>query len=78
MKDRPAPRADAQSPHPLDTPQTARATIRAGDRFAMESEVRFTPLGLLAVGGMVAAILLAAAPIVHARYARKALPPPRS
>ncbi|MBC9034678.1 hypothetical protein IAG41_20000 [Sphingomonas sp. JC676] len=77
MKD-PAAKVDAPAPHPLDTPQTTRATIRFGDRFLMESEVRMTPLGLLAVGGMVAAILLATAPLVHARYARKALPPPRS
>jgi len=77
MKDS-SPQADARPPHPLDTPQTARATFRAGDRFVMESEVRFTPLGLLAVGGMVAAMLLATAPLVRARRAQKALPPPRS
>lgn len=64
-------------PHPLDTPQTARATIRFGDKFVMESEARFTPLGLLAVGGLVAAILLATAPVVRARYAHRTLPPPR-
>lgn len=70
---------EAEAPtHPLDTPQTARATIRFGDRFVMESETRFTPLGLLAVGGLVAAILVATAPIVRARYAHKALPPPRT
>ena len=63
--------------HPLDTPQTARATIRFGERFVMESEARFTPLGLLAVGGLVAAILLSVPPIIRAGRAHKALPPPR-
>lgn len=64
-------------PHPLDTPQTARAAIRAGDRFVMESEVRVTPLGLLAIGGLVAAILLAVPPIIRAgARAARALPPP--
>ena len=42
----------------------------------MESEVRVTPLGLLAVGGLVAAILLAIPPIVRAKRAGKGLPPP--
>ena len=64
-------------PHPLSVPQVARTTLRAGDKFVMETEIRVTPLGLLAVGGLVAAILLAAAPLVRtsARAAR-ALPPP--
>lgn len=61
--------------HPLFTPQTARATLRAGG-FVMEAEARATPLGLLAVGGMVAAILLSIPPIVHAKRAHRALPPP--
>lgn len=65
-------------PHPLATPQAARATIRAGDRFVMESEVRVTPLGLVALGGLVAAILLSVPPIVRASAAAaKRLPPPR-
>ncbi len=63
-------------PHPLFTPQTARATLRAG-KFVMEAEARATPVGLLAIGGMVAAILLSVPPILHASRARKALPPPR-
>lgn len=68
--------ADAPT-HPLATPQIARATIRAGDRFVMESEVRVTPLGLLAIGGLVAAILLSVPPIVRARTrGARALPPP--
>lgn len=69
---------EAEAPHPLATPQTARATIRFGDRFVMEAEARATPLGLLAVGGLVAAILLAVPPIVRAAHSGKALPPPRS
>lgn len=64
-------------PHPLFTPQTARATIRAGNGFLMEAEASATPLGLLAIGGMVAAILLAIPPIVHARRAHRALPAAR-
>ncbi len=68
---------EADTPHPFNTPQITRATIRFGDRFVMESEARFTPLGLLAVGGLVAAILLSVPPIVRAKRAHKALPSPR-
>ena len=65
-------------PHPLSAPQTARYAVRAGDKFSIESEVRVTPLGLLAVGGLVAAILLAAAPLARAKTRRvEALMPPR-
>lgn len=53
-------------PPALTAPQSARATLRAGERFAMEAEVRATPLGLLAVGGLVAAILLSVPPIIRA------------
>jgi hypothetical protein len=63
------------TPSPLATPQTARAALRAGNGFVMESEVSVTPLGLLAIGGLVAAILLAVPPIVRA--STRALPPPR-
>ncbi|MCH7863160.1 hypothetical protein ACQKOH_05065 [Sphingomonas sp. NPDC092331] len=63
-------------PHPLLAPQTARATFRVGDRVVMEAEARTTPLGLLAAGGMVAAILLAIPPILLARRGRAALRPP--
>jgi hypothetical protein len=62
--------------HPLFTPQTARATFRAGG-FVMEAEARATPLGLLAIGGMVAAILLSIPPIVHATRGQKRLPAPK-
>jgi len=68
---------DADNPHPLAAPQTARASLRAGDRFVMEAEVRATPLGLLAVGGLVAVILLAVPPIVRAHIGRPRLPPAR-
>jgi hypothetical protein len=65
------------SPSALTAPLTARAAIRIGDRLVMETETRATPLGLLAIGGMVAAILLASASIVRARSGARALPPPR-
>ncbi len=57
----------SDNPHPLVAPQAARAAIRFGDRVVIESEVRGTPLGLLAVGGLVAAILLSIPPIVRAK-----------
>ena len=41
----------------------------------LEAEARATPLGLLAVGGLVAAILLSVPPIVRAK--RHLLAPPR-
>ena len=66
-------------PHPLSVPQVARTTLRAGEKFVMETEIRVTPLGLLAIGGLVAGILLAVAPVVRASgRAAKALPPPRN
>lgn len=64
-------------PHPLTIPQTARSTMRVGDKFIMESEVRVTPLGLLAIGGLVAAILLSAAPLVRASGGARRLSPPQ-
>ncbi len=64
-------------PHPLAEPQAARAAIRIGHGFVMEAEARATPMGLLAVGGLMAAILLSIVPIVRARAARKALVPPK-
>lgn len=67
---------DSDPDHPLFTPQTARATFRAG-RFVMEAEARATPLGLLAIGGMVAAILLSVPPILRAARADRQLPVPR-
>ncbi len=58
------------APHPLAAPQTARATIRLGDKLLLEAEARATPLGFLGVGGLVAAILLAIPPIVRAHRQR--------
>jgi len=49
----------------LTEPQTARARMRAGSGFEAEASVTISPLGLLAVGGMVGAILLAVVPIVR-------------
>ncbi|PZU11602.1 hypothetical protein [Sphingomonas sp.] len=65
----------AEAANPLLAPQGARAAIRVGDRFVMEAEARATPLGLLAVGGLVAAILLAIPPIVRARRGGGGLSP---
>lgn len=62
------------APNALTAPQSARATLRAGDRFVMEAEVGATPLGLLAVGGLVAAILLSVPPIIRAAGAVRARP----
>jgi hypothetical protein len=68
----PAPRPLAA---PLAAPMRARMTLRAG-AFRMEASARATPLGLLAVGGLVAAILLSVPPILRAapRPHGKALP----
>jgi len=49
--------------------------LRAGNNVVMKAEVRATPLEPLAIGGMVAAILLSIRPIVHASRTREALPP---
>ena len=51
----------------LTEPQTARARMRAGSGFEAEASVTVSPVGLLAVGGLVAAILLSVVPIVRAR-----------
>jgi hypothetical protein len=68
-----------ETAHPLTALQTARATLRFGDTFVMEAEARGTPLGLLAIGGLVATVLLSVTPLIRARRATrtlKALPPP--
>jgi len=49
---------------------TARASIRLG-RFKAKVELDVTPAGLLAVGGLVSAILLSVVPIVAAATRRK-------
>jgi len=65
-----------EPPRALTAPQSARAAFRVGDRFVAEAEVQATPLGLLAIGGLVAVILLAIPPIIRASRAARALPPP--
>ncbi len=58
--------------------QTARARIALG---RSEAEAEIGPVGILAVGALVSAILLSVVPIVRAARARRALPdapqPPR-
>ena len=50
----------------LLTPQRATARLQFGDRFSAVAEVEVTPVGLLAIGGMVGAILLGSAALVRA------------
>jgi hypothetical protein len=70
------PSTEPPQPAALSTPQLTRAAVRFGDRFAMEAETRMTPLGLLSIGGMVAAILLSSAVIVRAARGGKTTPRP--
>ena len=58
----------------LTEPLTARARMRAGSGFEAEASVTITPAGLLAIGGLVAAILLSVPPIIRA--ARQRVSPP--
>jgi hypothetical protein len=58
----------------LSEPQTARARMRAGSGFEAEAMVSLSPVGLLAIGGLVAAILLSVVPIVRASRQRIAPP----
>jgi hypothetical protein len=60
----------------LTEPQTARARMRAGSKFEAEAIVSVSPVGLLAIGGLMAAILLSSAAIV--RSARRRVAPPDS
>lgn len=50
----------------LSRRQTAGVDLRLGARARVRAEVSMTPVGLLAVGGLVAAILLSVPPIVRA------------
>ncbi len=59
------PPATATATAPLVVPQTAHAVLKAG-RFRASARVRVTPLGLVAIGGLVSAILLSVPPIVRA------------
>jgi len=54
----------------LTAPQTASARMRAGSGFEAEASVTVSPLGLLAFGGLVGAILLSVVPIVKASRRR--------
>lgn len=60
----------------LTEPQTARARMRAGNGFEAEAMVSVSPVGLLAFGGLVAALLLSVLPIVCA--SRQKIAPPDS
>jgi len=59
----------------LTTPQIARLRARIGERAEASAEVVVTPVGLLAIGGLVAAILLSIPPIVRAARSRPARVP---
>lgn len=52
-------------PNALTTPQTTTARL-ATSRTQARFRLSVTPVGLLAIGGLVAAILLSVAPIVRA------------
>jgi len=54
----------------LVTPQRAAARLQFGDRFRAVAEVEVTPAGMLAIGGMVGAMLLGSAVIVRAARRR--------
>jgi hypothetical protein len=71
--DFPATHQATEPTHPgaLSAPQISRAAIRFGEKVAMEAEARFTPLGLLAIGGMVAAIIMSVPTMARARRANK-------
>src|SRR5690606_27205587 len=59
-------RGMADIPSSFSVPQTARAALRIGNRVSLDSQVNVTPLGLLAIGGLVSAILLSIPPIIRA------------
>jgi hypothetical protein len=64
---------ESAAPSALTRPQRAAARLQFGERFSAVSEVEVTPAGLLAIGGMVGAILLGSAAVVLAagrRYRR--------
>ena len=62
----------------LTEPQTARARMRAGSGFEAEASITVTPAGLLAIGGLVAAILLSVPPIVRAARKQNARSLPKA
>jgi len=54
----------------LDTMQSGRVNWRIGRSMKMSVQVEITPTGLLAIGGMVAMMLLGSAEIVKAARRR--------
>jgi hypothetical protein len=58
----------AQTARTLNDPQRATATLAVG-RSSATARVRITPAGLLAIGGLVAAVLLSVPPIIRAARA---------
>lgn len=58
--------APAKAGQGLATPQRAAARLQFGERFSAVAEVEVTPAGMLAIGGMVGAILLGSAAVVLA------------
>ena len=62
----PSGTAITTGPTPLATPQRAATRLQFGDRFSVVTEIEVTPAGLLAIGGMVGAMLLGSAVIVRA------------
>ena len=62
----PSPRMPVPLAAVLSESQTVRVRIRFGRRGAVRASVTVTPAGLLAIGGLVAAILVSVTPVVHA------------
>ncbi len=60
--------------HFLSVPQRAEASLRLGRGVRLRARVEATPAGLLAIGGLVAAILVSTARIVEAARAPRQLP----
>lgn len=58
--------SDEAAQGPLAKPQRAAARLQIGERSSAVAEVEVTPAGLLALGGMVGAILLGVAIVVRA------------
>ena len=70
----PLPAADPARP---PASQAARARVALGN-FSADAEVVVTPVGMVALGGAIAMVLLAVAPIIlSAAVARRAKGPPR-
>ena len=59
----------------LTHPQVSTVTLRIGKRTRFRARVEVTPVGLLAIGGLTAMILLATVPLVRAGRAAAGAPP---